>query len=680
MSNNTNLQTRNLMQNLVSSSIHEGQLSFNYGFIPYTKIPNSFPVSHQIWDELSKKLPSILAIGQECKLLSEMPTLPADEQSLPNQFLSRASIILANFTHAFFLNNNVETPLPNSIQQPWQQVCSRLGRQDMWSTIFDAVLCNWKLKNENELKDINDIKLSDLELLAPMFGNQEERIFNLTLFLTELRFAPALEKILIAIEAVRDNQPNILQDTLTAIKEIIKSIKKELKNISPNSQDKNYVDPVVWAKTVARFGEPIQGREKGVGGAAFPLFHALDCFLERRIYGSDIGQQSISQRKQMPKQHQDFLSNLELDLQQYSLKKYIEKSDDYLKQLYHAVCNEYRDLLSQHRLKAYGYIDLSFSAGRTATNGGSTTARAIVEKLSAAANERIEKNLNASGNTTTSYNDNSNQKIYLSELVKHNKKNACWMIINNGIYDMTNLMDIHPGGQKIVLKYSGGVDATTVYNVIGHSHERLIKRKIGSLQEPVLTTKNQLIFDQLKSFLIAIVEIENNTHNNFNIEKTNLFNRILYDLFLSVYHSAYKTITHHLSLLIEKSFCPASLSLKIDTFPTVNNIIELSNKIENTIAEIKSYLIIGIAEFEQKKDDYNLEKIKKLTTDITQLFIDSFKNIEITIKKLFNNSFISQVVDTTFFAVRGNDYSLVNQHPSCQTTSFLSNQTKQEMK
>lgn len=47
---------------------------------------------------------------------------------------------------------------------------------------------------------------------------------------------------------------------------------------------------------------------------------------------------------------------------------------------------------------------------------------------------------------------NKKKKYKKSEILKHNKINDLWIIVENEVYDVTNYVDIHPGGQKSVNK------------------------------------------------------------------------------------------------------------------------------------------------------------------------------------------------------------------------------------
>lgn len=62
------------------------------------------------------------------------------------------------------------------------------------------------------------------------------------------------------------------------------------------------------------------------------------------------------------------------------------------------------------------------------------------------------------------------------EIRKHNKKNDCWVVVDNVVYDMTPFLDEHPGGRRLPVKQAGK-DATEVWNKLhGHRKEAILKQ------------------------------------------------------------------------------------------------------------------------------------------------------------------------------------------------------------
>ena len=81
-------------------------------------------------------------------------------------------------------------------------------------------------------------------------------------------------------------------------------------------------------------------------------------------------------------------------------------------------------------------------------------------------------------------------KLYSFEEVQKHKRDSgyrlgYWIVIHNKIYDVTAWLDDHPGGDEILMSYSG-TDATEPWEDIGHSteaRERMKKYVIGELRE-----------------------------------------------------------------------------------------------------------------------------------------------------------------------------------------------------
>ncbi|KAJ7496859.1 glyoxylate dehydrogenase [Mycena latifolia] len=50
-------------------------------------------------------------------------------------------------------------------------------------------------------------------------------------------------------------------------------------------------------------------------------------------------------------------------------------------------------------------------------------------------------------------------------VAQHASRDSCWIIVHNKVYDITDFLDEHPGGSKIILRYAGK-DATAAYEPI----------------------------------------------------------------------------------------------------------------------------------------------------------------------------------------------------------------------
>uniref|UniRef100_A0A060T3D8 L-lactate dehydrogenase (cytochrome) n=1 Tax=Blastobotrys adeninivorans TaxID=409370 RepID=A0A060T3D8_BLAAD len=55
--------------------------------------------------------------------------------------------------------------------------------------------------------------------------------------------------------------------------------------------------------------------------------------------------------------------------------------------------------------------------------------------------------------------------IKSEEIAEHNSKESCWVVIHGKVYDVTEFLPNHPGGEKIILQYAGK-DATKKFEPI----------------------------------------------------------------------------------------------------------------------------------------------------------------------------------------------------------------------
>jgi cytochrome b involved in lipid metabolism len=49
----------------------------------------------------------------------------------------------------------------------------------------------------------------------------------------------------------------------------------------------------------------------------------------------------------------------------------------------------------------------------------------------------------------------STRTFTADEVAKHTKKGDCWMIYKNKVYDVTNFLEQHPGGEEVLLDVAG---------------------------------------------------------------------------------------------------------------------------------------------------------------------------------------------------------------------------------
>ena len=76
------------------------------------------------------------------------------------------------------------------------------------------------------------------------------------------------------------------------------------------------------------------------------------------------------------------------------------------------------------------------------------------------------------------------EKVFnMTEVNLHYSKEDCWLVIEGGVYDITNFISKHPGGEIIVS--ACGTDATEKFNnrpTTGTSHSALARKMLQSLR------------------------------------------------------------------------------------------------------------------------------------------------------------------------------------------------------
>ncbi len=386
------LQSESVLNSPPKNNIHEGQISYTHGFVPFQPISATLPAQYKAWEELATHLPRYISEGSEREHIRALPLLDADDRvHLPNEHLSRSIAIIGNFAHVYYYNQRLgqdqaSDPLPRSVLIPWQQLTKRVQRKlppDANESVqavrihYDTFLTNWQLNNPRVTIDgthNHEITLQDISILSPIFGNAAESNFNMTFVVMELRFAPALQHITDAIKAVANGDEAALIAALQGITTSIEYVTDGLDYINPNPHSQNHVDPTVWTKTVAKIDGKIPGGVSGLSGSAMPLFHVLDTFLERVNYKTTMGQAMVTKYKHQPAHIVNYLSSLRQDLAEYSIRDFVSHSSNrILKSQYDLLMKAYlgeQGLMGVHAVKVYGYMKINFRNGRLLTNGG----------------------------------------------------------------------------------------------------------------------------------------------------------------------------------------------------------------------------------------------------------------------------------------------------------------------
>lgn len=346
-----------------------GFLSLSHGFLPVETPRLALSKSHQVWDEVAAELPELFRTLSLRRRLDAMPILDASESFLPDGDLYRAAAILGIFAHAYHYVEPIPyQKIPDSVLIPWAEINRRLHRPAPHLSFIDLNIYNWRL-----IDPTRPIEMENLRLLIPIVGNEDERRFQCTPIEIVARFTPLLDAVIRAQEAVYQDDRPALKRELTQLADAFNNLTyTSFMKVNPNAYHPLYVDPVVWGKTVAPLATPFQEGNAipGPSGTAIPTFTLMDIFFGRGSYGTTIGHETDRTRKWFPPHWQAFLNAAE----EISVPEYVRKINNAeltgaFQQAMDAYVGE-TGLIGRHRLKAYGFLDLSFKAGRSRTLGG----------------------------------------------------------------------------------------------------------------------------------------------------------------------------------------------------------------------------------------------------------------------------------------------------------------------
>ena len=349
-----------------------GSLSYSHGFLPTQEPMKSLPSSHQAWDEIARAIPSLFRNYAVRKAINELPVMSADAADLPDEYLLRASSLFSIMAHLYWYcePEPPQAGIPDPIQKPWEQLSTRLDRPAPHLSFIDLNSHNWHFIDPH-LE--HPFVVENLKLAIPLIGNEDERRFQMTPVEMLYGFSPVIEAMIRAQEAVVYDDPDVLKEALVFISDAVKfQTYISLMKVNPNPYNDLYINPVVWGKTAALFASPFQPDNSvpGPSGTAIPSFTSFDIFFGRKRYQTTVGHETDRTRHWFPKHWRDWLAALEA----VSITDYVvQKGDRTLKGIYDEARDAYAGdsgLLSRHRLKAYGFLDLSFKAGRVKTLGG----------------------------------------------------------------------------------------------------------------------------------------------------------------------------------------------------------------------------------------------------------------------------------------------------------------------
>jgi sulfite reductase (NADPH) flavoprotein alpha-component len=346
---------------------NRGFLSEEFGLLPIEPPRQELGEHHQAWDALGARIPELFGsvLGREA--LDAMPVLSADPDVLPDDHLMRAACLLGVFAHTYVrVRPDEPERLPECITAPWEVVCRRLGRHVTAMTFDEVVAYNWRYRDPAH----PGRRLEDLALIVPVVGTSAESTFSLVQVEIIAEMTPAVNAFVRAQEAVVGGSEGALCDEIGLLIDRLDYVTRHsFPKINPNPHSPTYVDPVLWAKTIAPFAVALEEGHHTISGSSATPFQALDVFIGRRSYQSRVGQEYISLREIFSPNVRDYLEALGKVSVADAARRGSPRLQGLWRSLIDAYCGD-RGFLGLHRLKAYGYLEIAFKIGRSVTTGG----------------------------------------------------------------------------------------------------------------------------------------------------------------------------------------------------------------------------------------------------------------------------------------------------------------------
>jgi hypothetical protein len=433
-----------------------GFLSAARGFIPLRAPLTRLSDRFRPWDELAAELPELwrhVALRQRVELL---PLLDASSASLTDAELLRACALLAITAHAYWhCEPRPPARLPDVLSVPWAKLRARLHRTQEALSYVDLIVYNWRAPDA-----CAELSLEQLDLLFPIAGNQEERVFYLTQLEILARAGPLPALLASAQAAALRADHGSLEVCLERIGHVFSHSANALDRIDPRAQAPTYVNPVPWAKMVAPLAVPFRRGQLGPSGTSSPLFNTLDAFFGRSQWSSQLGQEIRALRRTYPAAWQLFLRALDSapmnELVARSPSPGVRDAWDHALTLYTGPDG----FLARHRRKVYGYLEIAFKVGRSLTIGGfggafaDRTWNEVDAALGKAHAERPQTPAIHARLPPSAAGDAPH--IDVSEVAVHNcPARGYWVIVDGAVYDLTRFITGHPGGQAVLRAYAG---------------------------------------------------------------------------------------------------------------------------------------------------------------------------------------------------------------------------------
>ena len=528
-----------------ADSVADGSVSLSHGFLPERLHVEPMPMSHVAWEEMAARMPSLVFDGNAQQVLENMPLLSARADALPDRYVKRATIIMGLLACSYWRfgverffstrNSDISDYLPPCIMQPWVELCQRLGRPRQFQSMDDLLLDNFQfrdgsLRGTDGSYEAKDVRVDRIKNLVPAFDNEAERVFYSTIVEVHAASAPLLRQICAMQAVIMEGGIDAADQVSLKLEDIYKSTvgaTRAIMKANPNARRRNYCSPTVFSKTMAIFNVPPVGYPSSLSGSAAPFVHTMDALVGRLSFDSKYGKFS----KMLEQNH---LSRNLLDVvhgvREVPLRGYIERMREadpvkhgQLSAGFNAIVEALagpKGFLGKHLAKVFLYLGVGTLLGRNQSTSGdqryvSTQSWvSVTQALQISSGERLSMQMPPAAFTfepTVLDTPEDLPQMSFADVVAHRTHDNGWLILNDGVFDVTKYLKRHPGGSEII-EASLGRDGTADYHLIpGHasagSRRMLARLRVANI-EPISKEMAADPWYQALDFVLR-------THNTF---------------------------------------------------------------------------------------------------------------------------------------------------------------------
>lgn len=524
----------------------DGHLTLEFGFLPPELPMDHLPASHQIWDEMALQIPNLFLSNRTQAILETMPVLKVSD--LAPEYWGRAALVLSLLASAYWrhgmpnyltVRNNIDDAvLPPAISDPWVEVNELLGRGSRpFQSVRDLFFNNYCFRKPELEYSLDNIRIENLDMLVPSFGNEAERVFYMSFVDTHSQTGQLVRLVCELDDAIHEqyNPETVVPEVIDILGKMSKEIQgstKAFMKISPIEKSKTYCDPVQWSKTIGVYALPpsnyVQG---GTSGTSIPVLYVMDGLIGRKKFDSYYG---------------EYVKDTSYPLLDLKAKGFIQRVTniglkDWILQMdpntsgYPELVNAFNRLvetysgkdgfLDKHTSKAFNYLGVGTLVGRNQSTSGheryisSETWKMVCDELKISQVER-EKMAMPHGAGEAKFAgapksmppkmaeamkkggghgmDKEKMKAMMAkmmadmpvrerirppaentiskqEVAKHYRSDDAWLIVDNHVYDVTDYIRRHPGGRDILCAYLGR-DSSKAFNQISvHARDKVDK-------------------------------------------------------------------------------------------------------------------------------------------------------------------------------------------------------------